>query len=118
MFECQRCGHTGRYSAWVTSRWHLENRMQRCDRCGTAHSCAAGRLTEAIPPALLPIHAGTRLSPWHDARYRPCIIGAFECDFRDIGRRVLYWNGTYWEWGGYRVGVRELYKWRGCWAAS
>ena len=51
-FQCRRCPHAGRYSSWVTARWHLGPTIQRCARCGTAHSCERGAGPVAIPPML------------------------------------------------------------------
>lgn len=115
MLQCQRCNHAGRYSTWVTSRWHLEPRIQRCERCGSAHACERGATPSPIGPALQSIAAGGRLSPWIDARYRPYVVGAFECEWRDGLRVRLWWNGSAWTWTGQRVAVGDMMKWRGTW---
>ena len=118
IFQCRRCPHAGRYSSWVTARWHLGPTIQRCARCGTAHSCERGAEPVAIPPMLQGIHVAGRLSPWHDARYVPCVVGAFECEWSDGLRLRLWWNGVAWTWAGQRVDTSTMIKWRGTWAAS
>ena len=117
-FVCQRCSHAGRYSSWVTARWHSGPTAHRCERCGTAHSCQPGTTPVAIPPPLQGINQAGVLSPWHDARYVPCVIGAFECEWRDGARIRLWWNGVAWTWAGLTVDTSGMTKWRGTWASS
>mgnify|MGYP000906036567 CR=1 FL=1 len=115
-FKCERCHRTGRYSSWVTSRWHSENMMHRCDYCGTPHTVAAGRPPEALGLQLVGIadHRAQKYSPWYDHKYRPYATGVFECEFRDGMRLRLMWNGWAWTWTGRRVTDNEMVKWRGC----
>lgn len=115
-FQCERCGLTARYSSWVTGRWRNENAVQRCDYCGTSHSCAYGRAASAITPELVGIAERVPIvSPWHDRRYRPYRAAVYECEFRDGLRLRLKWDGAAWTWCGLTVDVSELLKWRGRW---
>lgn len=106
-FVCTRCNHTGRYSARYS--------VHRCGYCGTAHHVPTGG---AIPPELLPICEPGRVSPWHDARYRPYREGVFECEFRDGVRLRLRWNGRAWTWCALVVDTVSMVKWRGTWGES
>lgn len=117
IFQCERCQRAGRYSTWVTARWREQNMMQRCDYCGTPHSCAYGRVASAISPPLRDIGdpCTTVISPWCDARYRPYRAGVYECEFRDESRLRLKWDGAAWTWTGLVVDTTELLKWRGKW---
>lgn len=118
-FRCKRCDHAGRYSDWVTARWHSAPTVQRCERCGTPHACERGDAPVVIGPALCGIErTGLRLSPWVDARYVPYIVGAFECEWRDGATLRLWWDGRAWTWCGKRVDTSTMMKWRGRWAES
>ena len=116
-FQCERCLQTGRYSTWVMARWRDGNQMQRCEYCGTPHSCAPGRPASAISPQLTDISdpSTTVISPWVDGRYRPYRLGVYECEFRDESRLRLKWDGAAWTWTGLVVDTTELLKWRGKW---
>lgn len=70
----------------------------------------------AIPPQLQGIDQAGRLSPWHDARYVPAVVGAFEVEWRDGRRLRLWWNGVAWTWAGKRVATTGMGKWRGTWS--
>lgn len=111
-FQCERCLRTGRYSSWVMARWRDGNAIQRCDHCGTPHSCAFGRPASAISP---PLADHGVISPWFDGRYRPYRAGVYECEFRDESRLRLKWDGVAWTWTGLVVDTTELLKWRGKW---
>lgn len=92
--------------------------MQRCDRCGTPHSCCKGSAASTIGPLLQGTHVPGRLSPWYDARYVPYVVGTFECTF-DCGRVLrLWWDGRAWTWAGQRVDTSGMTKWRGTWGMS
>lgn len=111
---CGRCQHEqpDRFFRTTNGNW-----MQRCERCGTPHTCAKGRAAEVISPPLAGI-ADTRtnrLSPWFDARYRPYVPEVFECEFRNGVTLRLLWDGTAWTWTGLVVDVSEMLKWRGKW---
>jgi hypothetical protein len=108
---CERCQYQQRDRRMQTANG---NWMQRCERCGTPHSCAVGREASAISPPLLSIGADGVLSPWFDGRYRPCTAGVYECEFRDGLRLRLAW-GSSWTWTGLAVDTSELLKWRGKW---
>ena len=111
---CERCGHRSqlRYVLTLNGNW-----MQRCERCGTSHSCAKGREAEAITPPLAGIAdpRTSRVSPWMDARYRPYAPGVYECEFRDGLRLRLVHDGRAWTWTGLVVDTADLVKWRGKW---
>lgn len=115
-FQCERCHRTGRYSTWVTARWRDGNTMQRCDYCGTPHSCAYGRPASAITPPLADIDSPNGVvSPWFDRAYRPYLPGTFECEFDGNINLRLQWNGTAWYHNGLVVDMQTLIKWRGKW---
>lgn len=86
--------------------------MQRCDHCGTPHSCAFGRPASAISP---PLGDDGIPSPWFDSCYRPYRIGVYECEFHGGLRLRLLWGGQAWMWTGLVVDTSELLKWRGKW---
>lgn len=112
-FQCQRCNRTGRYPLTARSHMYVGH---RCDYCGSPHSVKLGETPTPIGPGLQPITARyLRLSPWHDARYRPYRTGWFECEFRGGLRTTLYWNGRAWTWCGQLVDTNDHYKWRGRW---
>src|SRR5690606_12410332 len=114
-FQCERCLREDRYSTWVTDRWHQQPVVNRCNYCGTAHSCTPSG-TSAITPPLLGI-ADPRgvVGAWVDAKYRPYKPGVYDCEFRDGTRLRLVWRGDAWCWTGLVVDTRELLKWRGKW---
>lgn len=111
---CERCQHEQpfRFMRTPTGNW-----MQRCERCGTPHTCAKGRPAEAISPPLVGIAdpRTTRVSPWFDSRHRPYLTGVFECEFRDGLTLRLAWDGSAWTWTGLVVDTTDLVKWRGNW---
>lgn len=113
MMLCQRCGAVSRYRAVLTA----DNMMQRCGKCGTPHSCAAGRQPEALGPLILPITASTaRHSMWMPPQYAPIALGVYECHFHGGERLRLRWAGSAWSWCGKPVDVSGLMKWRGRWS--
>lgn len=111
---CERCRYEQpfRFMRTSTGNW-----MQRCERCGTPHTCAKGRPAEAISPPLVGIAdpRTTRVSPWFDSRHRPYLTGVFECEFRDGLTLRLAWDGSAWTWTGLVVDTTDLVKWRGKW---
>lgn len=108
---CQRCHHQS-----LPLRYERGgNWMQRCERCGTPHSCARGRAAEAITPTLLSIHQAGVLSPWFDGRYQPYKDGVYECEFNNGIRLRLAWRNPGWWWTTRAVDVSTLLKWRGNW---
>lgn len=113
---CERCGHQSRLRQMLTLNG---NWMQRCERCGTSHSCAIDRPASAISPPLVPVATpGCKLSPWIDGRYQPYCTGVFDCEFRDGTRLRLAWDGHTWTWTGLVVDTSELLKWRGKWTTN
>lgn len=111
---CERCHHEQPFRFFATSNG---NWVQRCERCGTPHSCAKGRAAEVISPPLAGIAdpRTMRLSPWMDGRYGPYVPGVYECEFRDGLRLRLAWDGSAWTWTGLVVDTTDLVKWRGKW---
>lgn len=111
---CERCHYEQpfRFMRTSTGNW-----MQRCERCGTPHTCAKGRPAEAISPPLVGIAdpRTTRVSPWFDSRHLPYLTGVFECEFRDGLTLRLVWDGSAWTWTGLVVDTTDLVKWRGKW---
>lgn len=115
IFRCERCHYAGRYSTWVTARWRDGNQMQRCERCGSPHSCRYGREASAVNPPLGDIHGPGVLSPWVSSQYRPYRAGTYECEFTTGLQLILVWNGTAWTYNNLVVDMATHRKWRGRW---
>lgn len=113
---CTRCGHQSRLRPLPTANGHW---LQRCDRCGTSHSCSKRGVESVASPPLAPVATpGGGLSPWFDARYQPYRTGVFDCEFTDGTQVRLAWNGRAWTWTGKVVDTSNLLKWRGKWTRN
>lgn len=110
---CVRCRHVSRLRQIITHNGHW---LQRCERCGTTHSCSTRGVESVASPPLAPVATpGGGLSPWFDARYKPYREGVYDCAFRDGTEVRLAWNGSAWTWTGKVVDTNDMLKWRGKW---
>jgi hypothetical protein len=120
-FACGHCRTINRFTTYSINYWRENNRaaMQRCMRCGAAHGCRDYQ-AEVIPPLMLPLNQGSRLSPWMPPEYRPVNVGYYECDFRGLAIPVfIFWDDFKFcvsHDDPRRVNMRTLYRWRGSWA--
>lgn len=69
---------------------------------------------------MMPIDAGTKLSPWMLPQTRPIVDGIYECRFRGLDAPLrLWWNGRNFQ-AGYTdsraVQMATFLTWRGEWA--
>lgn len=84
----------------------------RCRRCGCVYHVDG----ERISPFMRPVEEGRTLSPWMLPHTRPVEPGDYECEFRNVGRLTLHWDGLMFTHGGRRVQMRDLKTWRGSWS--
>lgn len=119
-YNCARCGAANSPSAYLLQKSQLKPTPDHCIRCGASHSLHAGSV-EVISPVMRPLPDDPlpwRASPWMLPRYRPALVGLYECRFRELEPRilVLQWTGKCFAIDGREVNCRTLMGWRGEWA--
>jgi DNA-directed RNA polymerase subunit RPC12/RpoP len=114
-FKCARCGVVQDVPSWIQRDSLVKPWPHRCTRCGAVHSFLKGGY-EVISPAMLPVDAGGRLSPWIAGNHTPVVPGVYDTNWRDVDAHLkLEWNGTHWMYGVRRV-LGVIVAWRGVWA--